>query len=75
VILRSLLNNESYLRKVIPFLKPNYFEGSLKVIFKQIGAFVDKHNTLPTLEAFRIDLEQDEKLSEDMFTEISAMLP
>jgi len=45
------------------------------VIFKQIGAFVDKHNTLPTLEAFRIDLEQDEKLSDDMFTEISAMLP
>jgi archaellum biogenesis ATPase FlaH len=74
-ILRSLLTNESYLRKVIPFLKPNYFEGPLKVIFKQIGAFVDKHNTLPTLEAFRIDLEQDEKMSDDMFTEISAMLP
>lgn len=74
-ILRSLLTNESYLRKVIPFLKPNYFEGPPKVIFKQIGAFVDKHNTLPTLEAFRIDLEQDEKLSDDMFTEISAMLP
>jgi archaellum biogenesis ATPase FlaH len=69
------LTNESYLRKVIPFLKPNYFEGPPKVIFKQIGAFVDKHNTLPTLEAFRIDLEQDEKMSDDMFTEISAMLP
>ena len=74
-ILRSLLTNESYLRKVIPFLKPNYFEGPPKVIFKQIGAFVDKHNTLPTLEAFRIDLEQDERMSDDMFTEISAMLP
>ena len=74
-ILRSLLTNESYLRKVIPFLKPNYFEGPPKVIFKQIGAFVDKHNTLPTMEAFRIDLEQDEKMSDDMFTEISAMLP
>jgi len=74
-ILRSLLNNEDYLRKVIPFLKPNYFEGSLKVIFKQIASFVEKHNTLPTLEAFRIDLEQNEKLSDDMFTEISAMLP
>ncbi len=74
-ILRSLLTNESYLRKVIPFLKPNYFEGPPKVIFKQIGAFVDKHNTLPTMEAFRIDLEQDEKLSDDMFTEISAILP
>ena len=74
-ILRSLLTNEEYLRKVIPFLKPNYFEGPLKLIFKQIAAFVEKHNTLPTLEAFRIDLEQNEKISDDMFTEVSAMLP
>ena len=74
-ILRSLLTNEEFLRKVVPFLKPNYFEGSLKVIFRQVAAFVEKHNTLPTLEAFRIDLEQDEKISDDMFTEVSALLP
>jgi len=74
-ILRSLLTNEEYLRKVVPFLKPNYFEGPLKLVFKQVAAFVEKHNTLPTLEAFRIDLEQNEKISDDMFTEVSAMLP
>jgi replicative DNA helicase len=74
-ILRSLLTNEEYLRKVVPFLKPNYFEGPLKLIFRQVASFVDKHNTLPTLEAFRIDLEQNEKISDDMFTEVSAMLP
>jgi len=56
-------------------LKPNYFEGSLRVVFKQVAAFVEKHNTLPTLEAFRIDLEQNEKISDDMFTEVSALLP
>jgi replicative DNA helicase len=69
------LTNEEYLRKVVPFLKPNYFEGPLKLIFKQVAAFVEKHNTLPTLEAFRIDLEQNEKISDDMFTEVSALLP
>jgi len=74
-ILRSLLTNEEYLRKVVPFLKPNYFEGPLKLVFKQVAAFVDRHNTLPTLEAFRIDLEQNEKISDDMFTEVSGMLP
>jgi len=47
----------------------------LKLVFKQVAAFVEKHNTLPTLEAFRIDLEQNEKISDDMFTEVSAMLP
>jgi len=74
-ILRSLLTNEDYLRQVVPFLKPNYFEGSLKVIFRQVAGYVEKHNTLPTLEAFRIDLEQNEKISDDMFTEVSALLP
>jgi len=74
-ILRSLLTNENYMRKVVPFLKPNYFEGPLRVVFKQVGAFVEKHNKLPTLEAFRIDLEQNDKISDDMFTEVSAMLP
>ncbi len=74
-ILRSLLTNEDYLRQVVPFLKPVYFEGSLKVIFRQVAGFVEKHNTLPTLEAFRIDLEQNEKISDDMFTEVSALLP
>jgi len=69
------LTNEDYLRQVVPFLKPVYFEGSLKVIFRQVAGFVEKHNTLPTLEAFRIDLEQNEKISDDMFTEVSALLP
>lgn len=74
-ILRSLLTNEDFLRQVVPFLKAAYFEGSLRVVFKQVAKFVEKHNTLPTLEAFRIDLEQDEKISDDMFTEVSALLP
>lgn len=74
-ILRSLLTNEDYLRKVLPFLKPNYFEGSQKVLFNQISDFVDKFNSVPTLEALAIEFEANEKLSDDMFTEVSALLP
>jgi replicative DNA helicase len=75
IILRTLLNNDNYLRKVIPFLKPSYFEGSSRVIFKQIAEFVDKHNKLPTLDAFRLDLEENDKISESMYAEIAARLP
>lgn len=57
LILRNLLQNEDYLRKVIPFLKPEYFEGDHKSVFNKIGSFVAKYNKLPTTEALRIELD------------------
>jgi len=57
LILRNLLQNEDYLRKVIPFLKPEYFEGDHKSVFNKIGSFVAKYNKLPTTEALQIELD------------------
>lgn len=75
IILRTLLNNENYLRKVIPFVKPAYFEGTQRVIFKQISGFVNKYNKLPNADEFRIDLEENDKLSDSLFAEISGEIP
>ena len=36
-ILRNLLTNEEYTRKVLPFLAPDYFEGAYKDIFKEVA--------------------------------------
>ena len=64
-ILRNLLTDEEYMRKVLPFIKPDYFQGIYKVLFKEAGKFVAKYNKLPTSESFKIELDQSEKLSDE----------
>jgi len=56
-ILRNVLSNDQYMRKVLPFIKPDYFEGVYRQLFKEVGKFVGKYNKLPTLEAFKIELD------------------
>lgn len=57
-ILRNLINNEQYTRQVIPFLKKDYFSESHQFVFDQVVKFVSKYNTLPTKEAFFIEMDQ-----------------
>ena len=55
-IIRNLLSNEEYLRKVIPFLKKEYFEAEYKNVFNEIVSFVSKYNKLPTKETLTLDM-------------------
>ena len=55
-ILRNLLSNEEYLRKVIPFLKKEYFESEHKILFNEVVSFVHKYNKLPTKESLTVDM-------------------
>ena len=70
-ILRNLLTNEEYLRRVIPFLKKEYFENEYKAMFDEIVAFVSKYNKLPTKEALVIELankgQEDNPLVNEVF--------
>jgi len=57
-ILKSLLFNEEYSRKVLPFLKPDYFsEHQDKILFNEIGNFILKYNQPPTLETLEIEID------------------
>ena len=68
VIFSNLVFNEDYGRKVIPFLKEEYFSNySDKVIFKLIDAYVKKYNSFPSKEALAIDLTLLEGISDDAF--------
>ena len=56
-ILKNLLENDNYTRKVIPFLKKDYFEGQSKIIFDLILNYVAKYNKLPTPEILKIEVD------------------
>ena len=57
-ILRNLIHNEEYSRKVIPFIEPTYFEQRTeKVIFEEIAQFIVKYGSAITTEALNIEVE------------------
>ena len=72
-ILRNLINNESFTRKVIPFLKKDYFEGSQRIVFDQIISFVSKYNKLPTGEALSIEMEAQD-ISDGQYSEAVSVI-
>ena len=74
-ILKNILTNEQYMRKVLPFVKPDYFEGIYRIMFKEAGKFVAKYNKLPTRDAFKIELDQTAKLSDEQYTMAVDILP
>ena len=64
-ILRNLVFNEEYSRKVIPFIQPDYFEQRTeKIIFQEITQFIVKYGAAITTEALAIELENRTDLSE-----------
>jgi len=68
-ILKNLIHNESYMRKVIPFLKDQYFSDEKdRVVFNAINEFIAKYNKPPTVEALTITL-QNSNLVEGTFKE------
>ena len=73
-ILKNLIHNEDYVRKVIPFLKEDYFyDQSQKIVFKLINDFVKKYNKTPTIESLQIAL-QDSNISESYFESSNTLL-
>ena len=68
LILNNLINNEEFLRKVIPFLKDEYFEDSnQKVVFQEINSFVEEYNEVPTKEVLFIEIEKRKDINEDVY--------
>ena len=70
-ILRNLIFNEDYSRKVIPFIQPEYFESkSEKVIFEEITQFIVTYGSAITIEALNIEVENRTDLNETEIKEI-----
>jgi replicative DNA helicase len=69
-IFSNLIYNEQYARKVIPFLKEEYFsDQSHKIIFKLIQEYVNKYNSFPSKEALAIDLSNKDGINQEVFNQ------
>lgn len=67
-ILSNLINNEEFTRKVIPYLKEEYFHDlTEKTVFNLITDHVKKYNTLPSREILAINLDNEENVGEDLY--------
>ena len=75
VVLKNILTNEKYMRKVLPFVKPDYFEGTYKILFKEAGKFVGKYNKLPTAEAFKIEIDNADSFNEEQYRHAVEIIP
>ena len=70
-ILRNLIFNEEYSRKVIPFIEPDYFEERKeKVIFEEITSFIVNYDSAITIEALNIEVENRSDLTDTELNEI-----
>jgi len=75
LILRNLLNNEQYTRKVIPFIKKEYFQDTnQKIVFEEILKFIQDYNELATKEVLCIEVEKREDINEETFKEITHLI-
>ena len=65
-ILRNLIRNEDYLRKVLPFLKLEYFSDKTeRVIYEEINKFTETYNSTPTIEAIGLAVKERRNLSDE----------
>ena len=66
-ILKNLIQSNSFTRKVLPFIKEEYFnELDEQTIFKEVVSYFDKYNKSPTVEALLINLDNNTKLSDNI---------
>ena len=74
-ILKNLIYNEEYLRKVLPFLKEEYFsDRTERTIYNEITSFVESYNNTPTIEALGLAIQERRNLTNEELEKSKAYL-
>ena len=74
-VLTQLVSNEEYTRKVLPFLKGDYFsDKSERIVFEEITKFVDKYNKVPTKTSLEIEVQSRKDLNEADFKRVISLV-
>lgn len=75
LVLKNLIYNDDYARKVLPFLKSDYFQDyNQRVLYEEISSFIGEYNKLPTKEALEIEITKRTDLNESSYSETTSIL-
>ena len=73
--LTQLVTNEQYARKVLPFMKADYFSDKTeRTVFEEITKFVDKYNKIPTQTSLEIEVQSRKDLNEEEYKKVVAVI-
>ncbi len=75
VALSKLILDEGYCRKVMPFIKKEYFDAHRNtVLFETLVDYVNSFDTTPEPTALKIEVEKRRDITDDIFKEIESFL-
>ena len=74
-ILKNLIFNEDYARKILPFIKSEYFtDNTEKILFGEINEYINHYKNLPTYESLVINFTESKSLTEQQVQDSIEML-
>ena len=74
-ILKNLIFNDDYARKILPFIKSEYFtDNTEKILFQEVEEYINHYKNLPTYESLVINFTESKKLTEQQVQDSVAML-
>ena len=75
ITLSKLILNDTYTKKVLPFIKDDYFDTpSYKILFSTLSEYVNKFETTPEPNALKIEVEKRRDISEEIYKEVEQFL-
>jgi len=74
IILKNLIKNEDYMRKVLPFLREEYFhKEDERVLFSTLNTFILEYNELPSFETIQLNI-QSKNMTENLFDSVNKLV-
>ena len=74
-ILQHLVFDEEYARKVLPFVKPEYFSDIVeRKIFEITFDYFQEYKTIPTKSALLVELDSIKSISDDQANEANNLI-
>jgi replicative DNA helicase len=75
IILQNLVKNDVYARKVIPFLKPEYFhDRNEQIVYSSINEFIIQYNSMPSKEALWLSIEKKKNITQDEYSKTNQIV-